>query len=71
MPPAPYRCRGPYERASLIASYFKQAKPKARILILDSNDRFSKQALFQQGWRIYTAILFAGKVPPMTVVLSA
>ena len=52
VPPAPYRCPpGPYERASLIASYFKQAKPKARILILDSNDRFSKQALFQQGWR--------------------
>ena len=35
----------------MIASYFKQAKTKARILILDSNDRFSKQALFQQGWR--------------------
>jgi NADPH-dependent 2,4-dienoyl-CoA reductase/sulfur reductase-like enzyme len=52
VPPAPYRCPpGPYERASLMASYFKQAKPKARILILDSNDRFSKQALFQQGWR--------------------
>ena len=52
VPPAPYRCPpGPYERASLIASYFKHAKPKARILILDSNDRFSKQALFQQGWR--------------------
>ena len=52
VPPAPYRCPpGPYERASLIASYFKQVKPQARILILDSNDRFSKQALFQQGWR--------------------
>ena len=52
VPPAPYRCPpGPYERASLMASYFKQAKPKARILILDSNDRFSKQALFQQGWQ--------------------
>ena len=52
VPPAPYRCPpGPYERASLMASYFKQAKPKARILILDNNDRFSKQALFQQGWR--------------------
>ena len=52
VPRAPYRCPpGPYERASLMASYFKQAKPKARILILDSNDRFSKQTLFQQGWR--------------------
>ena len=52
VPPAPYRCPpGPYERASLMASYCQQAKPKAQILILDSNDRFSKQALFQQGWR--------------------
>ena len=32
VPPAPYRCPPLlYERASLIASYFKQAKPKARI----------------------------------------
>ena len=55
VPAAPYRCPpGPYERASLIASYLKQNKPKAQILILDSNERFSKQALFQQGWmRLY------------------
>jgi NADPH-dependent 2,4-dienoyl-CoA reductase/sulfur reductase-like enzyme len=52
VPAAPYRCPpGPYERASLIASYVKQNKPKAQILILDSNERFSKQALFQQGWK--------------------
>ncbi|MFL2523362.1 MAG: FCSD flavin-binding domain-containing protein [Candidatus Azotimanducaceae bacterium] len=52
VPAAPYRCPpGPYERASLIASYLKQNKPKAQILILDSNERFSKQALFQQGWK--------------------
>jgi NADPH-dependent 2,4-dienoyl-CoA reductase/sulfur reductase-like enzyme len=52
VPAAPYRCPpGPYERASLIASYLEQNKPKAQILILDSNERFSKQALFQQGWK--------------------
>ena len=52
VPAAPYRCPpGPYERASLMASYFKRSKPKAQILILDSNERFSKQALFQQGWK--------------------
>ena len=52
VPAAPYRCPpGPYERASLMASYLKQNKPKAQILILDSNERFSKQALFQQGWK--------------------
>ena len=52
VPAAPYRCPpGPYERASLMASYFKRHKPKALILILDGNERFSKQALFQQGWK--------------------
>jgi NADPH-dependent 2,4-dienoyl-CoA reductase/sulfur reductase-like enzyme len=52
VPAAPYRCPpGPYERASLITSYLKQNKPKAQILILDSNERFSKQALFQHGWK--------------------
>ena len=31
IPEAPYRCPpGPYERASVIASYFKQAKPRPR-----------------------------------------
>lgn len=52
-PPAnPFRCPpGPYERASVIAHYFKQAKPKSKILILDSKDAFSKQALFTEGWQ--------------------
>lgn len=50
-PPEPYRCPpAPYERACLVASYFAQAKPKAKILILDAKDRFSKQALFEEGW---------------------
>lgn len=46
-----YRCPpGPYERASMVAHYFKTAKPRCKILILDSKDKFSKQGLFQQGW---------------------
>jgi sulfide dehydrogenase [flavocytochrome c] flavoprotein subunit len=51
-PPAnPFRCPpGPYERASMIAHYFKQAKPRSKILILDAKDKFSKQPLFMQGW---------------------
>jgi sulfide dehydrogenase [flavocytochrome c] flavoprotein chain len=50
-PANPFRCPpGPYERASLIANYLKANKPKSKILILDSKDAFSKQALFQQGW---------------------
>jgi len=53
-PPNPYRCPpGPYERASLIAAYLKQAKPKSKILILDPKDKFSKQGLFTQGWKRY------------------
>ena len=51
-PPEPYRCPpAPYERASLVASYFKAAKPRAKILILDPKDGFSKQALFEDAWR--------------------
>jgi sulfide dehydrogenase [flavocytochrome c] flavoprotein chain len=50
-PPNPFRCPpGPYERASLVAHYFKQHKPKSRVIILDPKDAFSKQGLFQQAW---------------------
>jgi sulfide dehydrogenase [flavocytochrome c] flavoprotein subunit len=50
-PPNPFRCPpGPYERASLIAHYLKMHKPRSKILILDSKDKFSKQGLFQAGW---------------------
>ena len=52
IPQGAFRCPpGPYERASMAAHYLKTHKPRAKILILDSQDRFSKQALFQQGWR--------------------
>ena len=52
IPEAPYRCPpGPYERASLIAAYFKRAKPRAKVLILDANeDVTSKGALFKKVW---------------------
>ena len=50
-PDNPFRCPpGPYERVSMVAHYLKQHKPKAKILILDAKDKFSKQALFMQGW---------------------
>ena len=50
-PPKPFRCPpGPYERAGMIASYLKAHKPNSKILILDANDSFAKQALFMQGW---------------------
>lgn len=51
-PPAnPFRCPpGPYERVSLVASYFKARKPRSKILVFDAKDNFSKQGLFQAAW---------------------
>jgi len=52
IPEAPYRCPpGPYERACVVASYLKVAKPKSKVLILDANeDVTSKGALFKRVW---------------------
>ena len=52
IPPAPYRCPpGPYERASLVANYFKKYKPKSKVLVLDANpDIQSKKELFVSTW---------------------
>jgi sulfide dehydrogenase [flavocytochrome c] flavoprotein subunit len=51
-PVGPFRCPpGPYERASQIAHYLKKHKPKSKVLILDSSDKFSKQGLFMAGWK--------------------
>ena len=50
-PPNPFRCPpGPYERASQIAHYLQNNKPKSKILILDPKNKFSKQGLFTEGW---------------------
>ena len=60
VPEQPYRCPpGPYERASVIAAYFKRAKPRSKVLILDANpDVTSKGALFKKAW----SELYAGMV---------
>jgi NADPH-dependent 2,4-dienoyl-CoA reductase/sulfur reductase-like enzyme len=52
IPEAPYRCPpGPYERASVIAGYFKAFKPRSKVLILDANpDVTSKGPLFKKVW---------------------
>ena len=50
-PPNPYRCPpGPYERISMVAHMLKERNPTAKILVLDPKDKFSKQALFEEGW---------------------
>jgi sulfite dehydrogenase len=52
IPLAPYRCPpGPYERVCQVADYFRRAKPKSKILVLDSNpDITSKAGLFRAEW---------------------
>jgi len=52
IPLAPYRCPpGPYERACMVASYFKKAKPKSKVVIFDANDDIqSKKGLFLKAW---------------------
>ncbi|MBL8432710.1 MAG: NAD(P)/FAD-dependent oxidoreductase, partial [Dechloromonas sp.] len=52
IPRAPYRCPpGPYERACLVADYFKKSKPRSKVVILDANeDVVSKKGLFVKAW---------------------
>lgn len=50
-PPNPYRCPpGPYERISMVAHVLKERNPKAKIMIFDPKEKFSKQGLFEAGW---------------------
>jgi NADPH-dependent 2,4-dienoyl-CoA reductase/sulfur reductase-like enzyme len=52
IPKAPYRCPpGPYERAAQVAWYFKNHKPRSKVLVLDANpDIVSKKGLFLKAW---------------------
>ena len=51
-PPNPYRCPpGPYERVSMMAHILKQrGMTDSKVIVLDPKPKFSKQALFQEGW---------------------
>jgi sulfide dehydrogenase [flavocytochrome c] flavoprotein subunit len=50
-PPNPFRCPpGPYERVSMVAHALKASNPTAKIIIADPKPKFSKMALFQEGW---------------------
>jgi sulfide dehydrogenase [flavocytochrome c] flavoprotein subunit len=53
IPKVPYRCPpGPYERACMVASYLKVAKPKSKVLVLDANPEIqSKKALFEKAFK--------------------
>jgi sulfide dehydrogenase [flavocytochrome c] flavoprotein chain len=60
IPKAPYRCPpGPYERACMVASYLKTAKPKSKVLVLDANPEItSKKGLFEKAFKdLYGGLL--------------
>jgi sulfite dehydrogenase len=52
IPAVPYRCPpGPYERACMVASYLKAAKPRSKVVVLDANPEIqSKKALFERAF---------------------
>ncbi len=51
-PVNPARCPpAPYERASLIAFYLKTKKPRSKVIVLDANDSFTMQKLFEAAWQ--------------------
>lgn len=53
IPEAPYRCPpAPYERACLVAAYFKRHKPRAKVHIFDANAQVTAEAdLFNEAWQ--------------------
>jgi len=53
IPKSPFSCPvAPYERACLVAEYFKKNKPRSKLLILDANDDVqSQKAMFTKVWR--------------------
>ncbi|HEY3326486.1 MAG TPA: NAD(P)/FAD-dependent oxidoreductase [Novimethylophilus sp.] len=60
VPLMPYRCPpGPYERASQVAYYFKNHKPRSKLIVLDANpDIVSKKGLFTKAWaELYPGIV--------------
>ena len=58
-PANPSRCPpGPYERASMIAYYLKNNKPRSKLVILDAKDTFTMQPLFMNAWKeLYPGII--------------
>jgi sulfide dehydrogenase [flavocytochrome c] flavoprotein chain len=55
---------GPFERASLIAGFLQRHKPRSKVLIFDSNNRFPKQDAFTHAWET----LYPGMIQWIPVV---
>ena len=72
-PLTPFRCPpGPYERASLIAHYLKQHKPKSKLILVDANpDIAAKKGLFEKGWnKYYKGVLEYRKASRVTAITA-
>jgi sulfide dehydrogenase [flavocytochrome c] flavoprotein chain len=41
----------PFERASVVAEYLKQHKPRSKVLIFDANNHFPRQDVFVAAWQ--------------------
>lgn len=51
VPTGPMRCPpGPFERATLIAGFLRERKPRCKVLIFDANNRFPRQDAFTDTW---------------------
>jgi NADPH-dependent 2,4-dienoyl-CoA reductase/sulfur reductase-like enzyme len=59
VPANPARCPpGPYERASMIAYFLKNKKPRSKLVIIDAKDEFTMQQLFQNAWKeLYPGVI--------------
>lgn len=65
VPAGPMRCPpGPFERASLIAGFLKENKPRSKVLIFDSNNHFPRQDVFGDAWQL----LYPGMIEWISVV---
>jgi hypothetical protein len=65
VPTGPMRCPpGPFERASLIAGYLQENKPRSKVLIFDANNHFPRQDAFTQAWQS----LYPGMIEWISVV---
>jgi len=52
VPPGLMRCPpAPFERASVVAAWLKQHKPRSKVLIFDANNHFPKQDVFAAAWQ--------------------
>jgi sulfide dehydrogenase [flavocytochrome c] flavoprotein subunit len=65
VPAGSMRCPpGPFERASLMADFLHLAKPRCKILILDSNNHFPRQEEFSNAWQS----LYPGMIEWISVI---